>query len=206
MAWYKWLTDEMVDPVWGIQWPQLGEVKTTSDLDNPRLGFHVYSGSRVAANIPWRNTPVDLYQIEVDGEYVTKDGQVYFSEVTPFEKKGTLRRDAAPKISLAWLDLIIDSRFNNKMGLQSELGWNKPQVLHAREILEAQINGDDRPDVMTAARMSGERAVVYAASSIVAKTPDEAWCYCLYLADEAKHPQLGLEFARVVERSMNGDL
>lgn len=207
MAWYKWLNEDMHDPVWDIDWPSLGEVRRMENLGKDNRGFHVYPGSRVAKHIPWRGTPVDLYIVEVDGEYVTEDGNVYFSEVTPIEKKGTLRRDAAPEVALAWLDLLLDARFASSYLTDTGTVWNKQQMLHARDLIaDKVIHKVDNGDVMTKARLSGERILVYAAGAVVAKTPDQAWACCLQLANEATHPELGLEFARVVERSMNGEL
>ena len=206
MAWYKWLAEDMTDPVWKIEWPELGEVRRMENLGKDNRGFHVYSGSRVASYIPWRYTPVDLYQVETDGEYITEDGNVYFSEVTPVEKKGTLRRDAAPEVALAWLDLLLDARFASSYLTQADVIWNKQQIMYARDLIAAKVAGGDGEGLMDKARISGESIVVYAASSVMAKTPDQAWSYCLQLAHEAKHPQLGIEFARALEKSMNGEL
>jgi len=204
MAWYKWLDEDMYDPVWEVQWPQIGETQTL-DIDNLHKGYHVYPGSGVCTRIPWRNMPADLYLVEPDGEYVIKDGQVFFTEVTPVEKIGTLKKDAAAKLAVAWLDKLLEFRFDPQSTLQPELSWNAEAIRIGRDRIAARLRGSD-DKLLPSIRNVGDKAIIYTAAVVEAKTPDEAWCYALYLADEASSPKLGLEFAKVMDRVIKGEI
>lgn len=203
MAWYKWLDSDMYDPVWNVKWPELGESQQMEICRFPLKGFQVYPGSRVCSSIPWRHVPVDLYQIDVDGEYLTYDGQVFFTEVVPAKKLGTLNADVAPQLALAWLDKLIEGRFGSDIYLQPELAWDKDILLSNRDRIADGVNGRCLVPIGHI-RATGNKWLIYTASVATAKTPEEAWCYTLYLADEASNPTMGLEFARVLDSFLEG--
>ena len=197
MAWYKWLNEENYDPIWRTQWPQLGEVGDTGP-------YHVYPGSKVCSYIPWRYMPSTLFRVEPDGDYTYRDGQAFFQEVVLTEYMGVLRDSDVPQLVLGWLDSIIKDTFPEDTALMPDQGWNRDAIKLNRDKIEARIQGGAEV-LLPKIRECGDRATILAAEAIEAGIPRMAWCYAVMLAEEAKSPQLGLEFAKVMDKALKGE-
>ncbi|NBS73921.1 MAG: hypothetical protein EBS66_10635 [Betaproteobacteria bacterium] len=196
MAWYKWLNRDMVDPIWGTIWPELGEVAVNSGSEK---GYHVYPGSRVCDSIPWRNLPARLFRVDVDGEYHHIDGQAFFGEVTPTVEYGELLPSDARVLAAKWFDLMIQDRYEGKISLQPELTFNYNVVKGWRDRMFERVFEGGEQSLLPEAYKSMDPWIIWASKAIESDTDEMAWCYALYLVGDVRTPKLGLALATVLD-------
>jgi len=197
MPFYVWLR-EGHDVYSGEAWPRKDVWSDTRDPFKRDInGWYAYRGFQITERIPMKPRDCELWRVEVDGNSVLREGELFWERVMPVEYYGALPDTGWQELALEYYDMILDNTMAHPdyaygYGMDTHQSLKRQQ----KAFKNYAATGDK-----TGLEQIHFSFLRWCLNAFEAKEMEQGWMWIAFLAQNLKREHLKHEVAkRLVDR------